>query len=901
MGKSFWTILILAILVFCVAPSNGFSQIDPETEAKRELNRRNLNEQELRNRLDAKGVDVDNLSNLSAAEAIEVQKIIEETVNEMERENQQKSATPPNSSSVAPQQNEDPVKVEQRIVEALDTQKLEKPSALPGEIYGQHLFLDKSLKVYNQGSDIKPGEDYILGPNDEITVSIWGLSRMEEAMTISKEGYVTPERMPRIFLKGFSLGQARDILKQRYSRYYRFRKNEFDVAIKYSRVINVNIFGEVNHYGGFTLPAINTAFNALVAAGGPTNLGSVRKIKVIRGRDVRLIDVYAYMMNPRSKPDYYLQENDIIQVPVADFVIDVRGMVNRPFRYELLEGEGLMDAIRFAGGLKQNALKSRIKILRYVDDRQVMIDANYGDLEFKKSDVPLISGDIIIVDSIAVAQRNVVKVSGAVDYEGEYDLNTSNKLSELLPKIGLNRYSRKDLSFVKRKNADDTYSFDRVSLVDILNDKDDYVLSPSDEIIIFALSEFVDQTYFVVEGAVRRPDTFPYNYQDRITFTDALSLAGGLEEGALSYAYITRLDSLDVTKRQYIQVGIEQAKQNADQDIEIMPKDMIFVGTVLDENHKRFIDVSGAVVRPGRYEFGESMTLKDALLLAGGMSFNAASNRVDIFRMVIEQNQPTKTVVATVDLDRNLNSNSQPGMELFPFDQIVVREVPEFEFQQNVEITGQVKYPGIYSLTGDNERLHSVVERAGGLTNEAFAAGATLFRSMDSIGYVVVDLEQAMRKPGSRNDVLLKEGDIIEIPKQIDLVRIIGYTNASELYPDNILTDENGIAVPFFPGKNAKYYIDEFAAGVAESGDVRTITVEHANGQIVSVRNYGLFRSYPEVKKGSIIRVGQKKESRRDKEKKEEREDIDWGKIFANSVAQATTILSLILLLQRID
>jgi hypothetical protein len=296
------------------------------------------------------------------------------------------------------------------------------------------------------------------------------------------------------------------------------------------------------------------------------------------------------------------------------------------------------------------------------------------------------------------------------------------------------------------------------------------------------------------------------------------------------------------------------------------------------------------------------MTLVDVLSLAGGFTFSAASNRIDLFRVEMKDNQATKTIIATVEIDRDLNLiNNDNSIELQPFDQIVVREVPEFEFQRNVMIEGEVRYPGPYALTTDNEKLRSVVERAGNLTLEAFPQGATLFRSLDSIGYVVIDLDEAMKNPKSKFNIILKDGDLIQVPKQQDLVRIIGYTNAAQLYPDRILNEQNGIAVPYHARKNARYYIDEFAAGVGPEGDACEITVEHANGQIERTRNYGLFKSYPRVKPGSVIRVGKEVEKKKSSSNNEEKEEVDWGKVFANSVAQATTILSLILLLQRID
>lgn len=906
MSKFLPAISIWFVLGWAILPDTMVAQINPEAQARQELERRNIDEDELRSRLMSKGIDVDNLSNLSADEAMQVQQTIEATMAEMEREKKPiKSENKTFKDTIERPPSKTPEDEENQALEEIDSIRgQEEKKDIPGEIYGQHLFRDQSLRIYNQSKDIKPTDEYLVGVGDVLVVSIWGLSQKQESLEVNADGYVLPNRMPRIYVKGFSLRQVKEILKEKYRQYYRFRTDQFDVTIQFSRVIEVNIFGEVFNYGGFTLPAVNTAFNALVAAGGPTDIGSVRKIKVIRGRSVRVLDVYEFMSDPGAKTDYYLQDNDIIQVPVADFVVDIQGEVNRPFRYELVRGEGLMEAIGYAGGLKENALKSRIKILRYTDDQQVLIDVDYGQLELDKENRALQNGDIIIIDAIKVSQRNTVEVTGAVDYPGTYEITRNNQLSFLLEKIGLNRQSRKDIAFVKKKNADNTISFDQVNLADVINGREDYVLSADDELVVFALSEFTESPTFVVQGAVRQPDTFQYNYTRKIKVSEAITLAGGLKPEAESYLYISREDSLNKNQYQYIRVDLDQVinDPNSQENVEVFPNDILTIGSTRFDTEERFIDVAGAVKQPGRYEFGNDMTIHDALALAGGLTFNAASNRVDIFRVLIEQNQPTRTVVATIEVDRFLGTiQDTAGVKLAPYDQIFVREVPEFEFQKNVTVEGEVIYPGVYSLTGDNEKIASIIQRAGGLTQEAFEGGATVFRALDSIGYVVVDLEDALSRPRSNNNILLKEGDIIAIPKQQDLVRIIGYTNASELYPDRILSQENGIAVPFNPGKNARYYVDEFAAGVSEEGDICELTVEHANGQIEKVTNFGLFKTYPKVKKGSIIRVGKKKEKKRNRTADGEKEEVDWGKVFANSVAQATTILSLILLLQRID
>ena len=154
----------------------------------------------------------------------------------------------------------------------------EKNELAPSPIFGQHIFRNKSIKLYRQSQDVKPPDSYVLGTGDIIAISIWGASQTADIFEINKSGFISPSAMPRIYLKGISLGKAKELLFQRYSQFYRFRKEEFEVSVNYSRTITVNIVGEVINFGSFTIPATNTAFNALVASGGPSDIGSVREI-----------------------------------------------------------------------------------------------------------------------------------------------------------------------------------------------------------------------------------------------------------------------------------------------------------------------------------------------------------------------------------------------------------------------------------------------------------------------------------------------------------------------------------------------------------------------------------------------------------------------------------------------
>jgi polysaccharide export outer membrane protein len=260
----------------------------------------------------------------------------------------------------------------------------------------------------------------------------------------------------------------------------------------------------------------------------------------------------------------------------------------------------------------------------------------------------------------------------------------------------------------------------------------------------------------------------------------------------------------------------------------------------------------------------------------------------------MKNNEPTHIVIATLTVDENFEAQGG-NYKLEPFDQISVRSVPEFSFQKTITLNGEVRYPGIYTLTEKNETLKSVIERAGGLTSEAFLKGAQLFRGQESIGFVVMDLEQALQKGGnSRYNYVLKESDVITIPKSKDFVTIQGATRAQEMYIGAVSTGGQ-ISTPYHGGRSARFYIQKYSGGFAKDAKRADVTVVHPNGRVVGTTNFGLFKIYPKPSKGAIVRVAYKEIEVRDANNPK-KEKVDWEKTIASAISQAMGIMSLLLI-----
>ncbi len=898
---------LLCCLLLTLTPA--ITQVLGPEDARQELEKRGIPEDEVKKRMLERGIDIDSIDPTNTAEVAAAEKVLEEVLLELEAETAaaQNQAIEEVASDVVDdiqEAVEDGKPLDEAISEEIIDAQVDNIQRPPSKVYGQQIFRDKTISVFTSAEDVRPSASYVMGPGDQVNISIWGNSQEEATFEINTEGYIKPSRLPRISLKGKTYEQAKALLQSRYAQYYNFRPEEFEVTITYARTITVNILGEVFNPGSYTLPATNTAFNALVAAGGPSDIGSVRNIRLIRaGAPTREIDVYEFMNDPAVQNEFYLQDNDVIHVGTIGRTVDISGAVRRPFVFELEAGENLQQLITYAGGFQDNAYQGNLQVKRFVEDEERIIDVNFRNLQQQNSDFVLLRGDKVVVQTIPTKYDNFVEVSGAVELPGRFELIEGMKISNLLAKGVLNEGARRDLAFLLRSQPDGTTAYEKIDLNAILNDANspaNLTLQTKDRLRVLSQTGYVDQGTVNIVGAVRNPSEFDVDQGKELRLDAAIILAGGLRADATDFAYIYRAKPDNNKEIQYIRVNLREALNNpqSTDNLALQAQDRVEVLSQFRFTNESFVKISGAVRQPGEYKYDPSLNLADVLTLAGGFRLEAARNRIDISRIVLNADQPTETVVATIEVDDSFNPVGNSNFDLQPYDQIIVRSVPNFELQRNVSIRGEVSFPGQYSLVNRNEKIWSLIKRAGGLTDEAFLNGASLYRIQDGVGYIIGELDKVRNDPNSRFNFILKEGDILEIPKRKDLVTIqLSATQAAELYPDRLLKDGK-LNVAYQEGKNAKWYLEKYAAGVGKDGRNRLISVEHPNGRIEQTKGF-VFKRYPSVQEGSTVSVG-KKPVDPEKEQKE-KEDIDWGRVLADSITQATAILTLILLIERLD
>ena len=703
------------------------------------------------------------------------------------------------------------------------------------------------------------------------------------------------------------MAEAREKLKNFLSREYIFSDGEFDVSVNYARTVRIAIYGEVlSGPGSYTVSGFNSALNALSLVGGPNNIGSLRNIKLQKASGKSIdIDVYAFMKNPSLQSAYYLEDNDIIMVPVSDKIVRVTGGIRRPFKYELKSGETLEDLIALAGGFAESAYRKKIQVKRYQNNEQLILDLDWSVIEDRTTE--LFNGDEIYIESIERSYRNYVNITGELQKPGQYERYPNMRISDLVQKAGLTPNSNLELFYLIRTRSDGEKELFKLNLDEILSNPDgtaNMILQDLDKVEIWNQNRFTDDMSISVSGAVRYNGNFPYDRGGQLRISDVITMAGGLRRDASEFATVYYNDPLNKTTIYYKTIdNLNEILSNPEieSNITLSPFDSLVVQSKNALEEKLYVRIEGAVNNPGTYQYGEGMTIKDLLILAGGFRQSAATNNIEVSRAIVKDNEPTNIVVANLELTREYEvlskgaANGQYFLE--PYDNIAVRFIKDFDLQERVFLKGEVNVPGPYSLYESNQRIASVIQRAGGLTDEAFPEGATLIRADNKLGPIVIKLEEILNNPNSEFNFILRDGDEITIPKINEFVVIKGATKVEEVALDQTVSEYNAIRVPYHKNRDALFYINEFAGGFDEKADKAKVFVEYANGEIKRSKP-GLFkRKYPPVRKGATITVGYKEEEK----KNEDGKSTDWSKVLSDSVGQALSILTLILLVQRID
>jgi len=639
--------------------------------------------------------------------------------------------------------------VSERTETQVDTKSsVEKKS----NVFGREMFRNKQLN-FEPNLRIPTPANYVLGPDDELSVDITGYAYQHYDLRISAEGTVKIESLAPIYLNGLSVQKAKEKVNQRLKILFAGLSNgglNMDLTLGKVRSIKVTIVGEVQNPGTYSVSSLATLFNALYVSAGPNTIGSFRNIQLLRNNKiVQTFDLYDFLLEGRMHGNVGLQDQDVVFVPIAERKVEFIGQVKRPMIYELKSGDDLSDAIKYAGGFTDNAYKATLTIRRNTDKEREILSVNVEQMR----SFGLQNGDKIEINNILDRYTNKVEVLGAVFRPGEYALNKDMKtVGQLLNKAeGLREDAFRNRALLKREQENKDPIFIPLDLNQILKGED-FVLKREDVLIIKSLTEL---------------------------------------------------------------------------------------------RELRKVSITGAINQSGEYEYADNMTVNDLITISGGLQSGATIKRIEIARRLFNDesnDQQVEIISAEGNQDLNIQATKY---YLKPFDQVFIRELPNYQIQEKVKIEGEVNYPGEYVIKNRKERISDLIERVGGSRPDAYMKGAKFFRDGK---LVAVDLEEVLKDQKASMNLFLENGDRIIIPKEEQVVRIYG----------QVL---NPTTVAFQPNFNFKDYLAQ-AGGFSDSAFVRKTYVKYANGLTDRTHSFMGFKDYPRVEKGMQIIVPLKKRER---------------------------------------
>jgi len=680
------------------------------------------------------------------------------------------------------------------------------------KIFGSDLFKNNTI-TFEPDLRMATPSNYIIGPDDEILLDISGDNEASYKLPVSPDGTIKVEYVGPITVSGLSIAAAKSKIEQRLSGTYsaiHSGRTQVSVTIGNIRTIRVTLTGAVTKPGTYSLPSLATVFNALYASGGPNKNGTYRQIQVIRGnRIVSTIDIYDFLANGIQQGNIRLQDQDIIHIPVYGARVQFEGEVKRPAIFETVTGESLTDILRYAGDFTENAYNAKIKVLQ-TTGRERSVQDIYAD-QFANY-VPK-GGDRYIVEPILERFSNRVSVLGAVFRPGIFGLEPGMTLKQVLEMAdGVREDAFLERGLINRLKADNTSELINFNVREILSSRaPDIVLKREDKIEIASIFDLREEYKFTVQGEVRFPGDFPF--ASNATLGDIIQKAGGITEAAKNARVeiarrLKNLDAADHRSSTTILIDVRDGVLT-DPAIILEPYDVISILGDAGFRTQRQVKVEGEVLYPGFYTITrEDERISDIVKRAGGLTpyaytEGASLKRTGMSKLKAEEKKEKERLKRELEKDsleddgRNKQKNQQ--------DQ-------EFEDEN-----------------GDNSKAKN---KALAKVSQQGVSAADVEPS-DLVG---IELNKILEKPYQRGDLLVLDGDIITVPKELETVKVVGEV----LNPNNVV---------YIKGKNLKYYINQ-AGGFTDNALKKRVFVQYANGAVK-----GKDSGYPDIKPGAEIIV----------------------------------------------
>jgi polysaccharide export outer membrane protein len=683
-------------------------------------------------------------------------------------------------------------------------------------IFGLDAF-SRNTSQFNANLTGPVDDNYVLGAGDQLVVTLTGEVNKSYSVEVNRDGIILFEDLGGpLHVANLSKLQAERLvlgrLSQAHSTLSTDNRGRTRMLFSVARqgIKTVRVTGDVNVPNQYNVPSSATIISALYQAGGPTESGSLRNVQLRRGSQlITTFDVYQYLTAGNSANDFRVESGDVIFVPPRSGRVRIAGEVLRPATYELKAGETLRDLVRLAGNLTPTADRRRIQIERVVPPAQ--------------RTQPGRDRQVFDVMDPALAQTGVVPAT---------------------------------------------------------------TLEPDDIVRVMPIANRVSGQV-TVSGNVWSGGSVAFSPGMRLS--TALSRAGGIKPDTyLGQISISRLrsDSTRVTLR----AGLRDTLGTPTDDLELQDSDVIEVFSLTAFRATRYVEIGGMVRKPGRYPYREGMTLRDLMLLANGPAEGALLTEAELSRLPADRQNGTLATITKVPLDSLYlferspdgryvgppgvpSINRAPEVTLQPYDHILVLRQPDWSLQRLVAIAGEVKSPGRYALHNKDERLASLLARAGGLGREADSNAVVFIRR--GVGRVGISLDSVRRNPASVDNLVLVEGDSIFFPAFSGVVSIRGAVNAP-------------VAMAYVPGADINYYI-RAAGGPTPFANTRRAFVTQPNGRVETVDRHFFGSTVPVPRPGSSIEVPIKDPSQK----------TDWASITSTTISVLGSLVAIAAIVRR--
>lgn len=583
-------------------------------------------------------------------------------------------------------------------------------------VFGRNVFNNSTLD-FAPSSTLATPKNYVLGPGDEVIVDVFGANQSTIRSEISPEGYINVEVLGPVYLSGKTIEAANSYLKNKLASIYSGLSDEagetsIQLSLGQIRTIQVSVVGDVKNPGNYNVSSLSTAFHAMYLAGGVSDIGTIRSISIVRNdKKVASADVYQMLITGSRKGDVRLMEGDVIVVEPYKSIVKASGSIKRPMYFELREGETIADLLKFAGGFDKGSFVDNVSVVGQSGNDSIVTVVESSQF----STFVLHDGDEVVARKVEARFKNRIQIAGAVNMPGIFELNSS-------------------------------------------------------------------------VNSVRK----------------LVAMAGGLQpEAFVERAIIHRMR--DDKTLEKVAVDLAGVMNGSKADVALQNNDSLYINSYFELNDYGLLTINGEVAAPGVFPFAENTTIQDLILQAGGLLRSASIARVDVARMILDN----ESLVAQSDIATYYSFSIQNGFSLDgadqfvlqPYDVVTVRRSPSYVENRIVTVSGEVNFPGDYNLSKREERVVDLLKKSGNLTDYAYVKGARLYRNFSEEeleqkkrakealaatgdttkldekekSYLVsFNLDDAIKNPQGDNNLVLMEGDVLDIPVYSNIVRIDG-------------------------------------------------------------------------------------------------------------------------------